>query len=209
MSRTLSVRNRQRVRRVNTPLLRRITRQLLDGQLHIDDFQLAIHIVAAPEMAKVNWNFLQHEGSTDVITFDHSDFGVRPSPGAAISARSLLKNPSQPVKAPTSLRPGRPHSVGSQQTLHGEIYICLDDAVKQARAFCTTWQGELIRYVIHGLLHLCGHDDLKPAARRKMKREENRLLREVTKRFALAKLETRNPKRGTGKSALRVPRSAI
>jgi ssRNA-specific RNase YbeY (16S rRNA maturation enzyme) len=81
--------------------------------------------------------------------------------------------------------------------------------VKQAREFGTTWQGELVRYVIHGLLHLCGHDDLMSAARSKMKREENRLLRETTKRFVLAKLETRNPKRGNGNSAFRAPRSAI
>ncbi len=209
MSRTLSVRNRQRVRRVNTPLLRCIPLQLLDEQLRIDDFELAIHLVAASEMAEVNWNFLQHEGSTDVITFDHSDPGERPSPGAGICAPSSLKNTSIPVKAPTSLRPGRPHSAGFHEDLHGEIFICLDDAVKQARAFQTTWQSELTRYVIHGLLHLCGHDDLQPAARLKMKREENRLLRETTKRFVLAKLETRNPKPGTRKSAFRVPRSAI
>ena len=160
-------------------------------------------------MAEVNWNFLQHEGSTDVITFDHSDRGVRPSPGAAIYAHSSLKNPSMPVEAPASLRPGRPHSVGSHDPLHGEIFICLDDAVKQAREFRTTWQGELTRYVIHGLLHLCGHDDLKPAARRKMKREENRLLRVVAKRFALSKLETRSPSSRSSQSAIGNPQSAI
>ena len=196
MSGTLSVRNRQRVRRVNTPLLRRITLHLLGEQLRIDDFALAIHLVAALEMARVNKVFLQHEGSTDVITFDHSQHV-----GADVRR---ISNPNGP-----STKRSEPPHVGCYQGLHGEIFICLDDAVKQAREFRTTWQSELIRYVIHGLLHLCGHDDLKPAARRKMKREENRLLRETTKRFALAKLETRNPKRGTGNSAFRASRSAI
>jgi probable rRNA maturation factor len=195
MSRTLSVRNRQRVRRVNTPLLRRITLQLLDEQLRIDDFELAIHLVAASEMAEVNRNFLQHEGSTDVITFDHS------KPVAADVRR--LSNQNRPA----SKRSEPPH-VGCYGILNGEIYISLDDAVKQAREFRTTWQSELTRYIIHGLLHLCGHDDLKPGARRKMKREENRLLRKTTNRFVLAKLETQNPKRGTGNSGLRAPRSA-
>ena len=196
MSRTLSVRNRQRVRRVNTPLLRCITLHVLDEQLRIDDFELAIHLVAAPEMAEVNWNFLQHEGSTDVITFDYSD------PVAADVRRLSNQNHS-------SMKRSKPPHAGSYQSLHGELFICLDDAEKQAHTFRTTWQNELTRYVIHGLLHLCGHDDLQPAARRKMKREENRLLRETTKRFVLAKLETRNPKRSTPKSAFRVPRSAI
>jgi probable rRNA maturation factor len=66
-----------------------------------------------------------------------------------------------------------------QPVLHGEIFICVDIAVTQAREFRTTWQAEVIRYLIHGLLHLCGHDDLKSAARREMKRHENRLVRKL------------------------------
>ena len=46
----------------------------------------------------------------------------------------------------------------------------------QAKQFKTTWQSEIVRYVIHGVLHLLGHDDRLAAARRRMKREENRLL---------------------------------
>ena len=30
-----------------------------------------------------------------------------------------------------------------------------------ARQFRTTWWTELVRYVIHGMLHLAGHDDLE------------------------------------------------
>jgi probable rRNA maturation factor len=76
-------------------------------------------------------------------------------------------------------------------SLCGEIFLCVDDAVAQARLFRTTWQSELVRYLIHGLLHLHGHDDLQPAARRRMKRQENRILREVSRRFAVARLARR------------------
>ena len=58
----------------------------------------------------------------------------------------------------------------------------------QAKKFKTSWQSELVRYVVHGVLHLLGHDDLKPDLRRKMKREENRLVRLLAKRFSLAQL---------------------
>ena len=188
MSRTLSLLNRQHVRRVDTRLLRRITLHVIESELNIPSFELAIHLVGEKEMAQVNWDFLQHEGSTDVITFDHSGDGPRVGTGP-----DELETRNSKLETP----------------LHGELFICLEDAVKQAREFRTTWQGELARYVIHGLLHLCGHDDLKPAPRRKMKREENRLLRLVAKHFPLAKLETRNAKRVTRQSALRTPRSAI
>jgi len=70
----------------------------------------------------------------------------------------------------------------------GEIFICVEVAVVQAREFRTTWQSEVARYMIHSLLHLCGHDDLKPAARRKMKQVENRLLGKLTRQFKLSGL---------------------
>jgi probable rRNA maturation factor len=72
--------------------------------------------------------------------------------------------------------------------LHGELFICVDEAVRQARRFRTTWQAEVVRYTIHGVLHLLGHDDLKPALRRKMKRAENRLVRQLARQFACAKI---------------------
>ena len=71
--------------------------------------------------------------------------------------------------------------------------MCVDVAVEQARRFRVTWQAELARYVIHGILHLQGHDDQNAAGRRRMKREEGRLLKELGGRFRLSKL-ARKPK---------------
>ena len=72
--------------------------------------------------------------------------------------------------------------------IHGEIFICLDEAILQARQFGTSWPSEVVRYLIHGILHLLGFDDTNPGARRRMKREENRMLRRLSARFSLAQL---------------------
>ena len=143
--------NRQRTRKINSRSLKKIVGELF-LELKITDAELGIHLVGAKEMAEVNWKFLQHEGSTDVITFDHQESGVR-------SQESELK-------------------------LNGELFICVDDAVKQAKEFGTTWQSEVVRYIVHGVLHLLGYDDLKPQLRRVMKREENRLVRLLENRTA-------------------------
>lgn len=160
---SITVRNRQRVRRINTRLLKSIVASTL-AEVGITRCDLCFHLVGAKEMSRINWQFLQHEGSTDVITFDNSE-------------------PVAPSFEPRTI-------------LSGEIFCCLDDAVKQAKEFGTSWQSELVRYVIHGILHLLGHDDLRPVARRKMKIEENSLLRSLTGRFSLKSL-TKVPDRRT------------
>lgn len=70
----------------------------------------------------------------------------------------------------------------------GDIFISVPEALRQARAFRTSWQAEVVRYLIHGLLHLVGYDDTTPPARRRMKRAENRLLRRLAARFDFARL---------------------
>ena len=150
MTRTLVFRNRQRSRAVNLPLLRRVVRYLLEKEFALTDYELGFYFVDVIEMARINEEFLQHQGSTDVITFD---YGATEAPA-----------------------------------LHGEIFISVADALKQSKEFRTTWQSETIRYIIHGLLHLRGYDDLQPAKRREMKREENRLIRVVESAFAVREL---------------------
>ncbi len=77
----------------------------------------------------------------------------------------------------------------------GEIFICLDEAIVQARRFRATWQEEMVRYLVHGLLHLSGFDDQQTPARRRMKREEDRLAKELGRRFRLSSLARRLPAR--------------
>lgn len=176
MTRVLSFRNRQRTRALNVPLLRRITRHVLEQELGVAHYELGLHFVDADDMARVNEKFLRHSGSTDVITFDHAVPGA-PASGPARRCRS-----SEHAGSETGV-----------PMLHGEIFISVADAVKQAREFRTTWQSEVVRYVIHGILHLRGYDDRTPAARRLMKREENRLSKRVEPQFAIRQL-ARNPK---------------
>jgi len=74
--------------------------------------------------------------------------------------------------------------------LSGEILVCLDEALAQAPRFRVSWQNELVRYVVHGILHLSGYDDKTAAARKNMKREENRLIRRLAVRFKFEHLKT-------------------
>jgi probable rRNA maturation factor len=74
--------------------------------------------------------------------------------------------------------------------LIGEVFVCMDEALAQAPRFQVSWQNELVRYIVHGILHLSGHDDKSAAARRKMKHEENRLMRRLASRYELEQINT-------------------
>ncbi len=62
--------------------------------------------------------------------------------------------------------------------LFGEIYVCLDVAQAQAQRYAGPFDTELARLALHGVLHLLGFDDHRPAARRRMRTLERRFLSE-------------------------------
>jgi probable rRNA maturation factor len=77
------------------------------------------------------------------------------------------------------------------ECLAGELFVCLDEALVQAPRFRETWQKELVRYIVHGILHLCGYDDKTARARQKMKRKEDHLMRHLPIRFKLDRIKSR------------------
>lgn len=51
---------------------------------------------------------------------------------------------------------------------HGEIVIGTEVAARQAAEYGEPLPRELLRYLVHGLLHLAGHEDADPADRATM-----------------------------------------
>ena len=62
---------------------------------------------------------------------------------------------------------------------HGEIVISVATAARYAREYSQPVEHELGLYIIHGLLHLNGHDDLAEPAAARMKETQAALLRRV------------------------------
>jgi phosphate starvation-inducible protein PhoH and related proteins len=147
VTRVLLIRQSLPARPVRIRQLRPVVLALLSQILHLDSWELGIHLVGTRTMTRLNEHWLGHPGSTDVITFDHR------------------------------LTPSAP--------LHGELFISLPDTLLQARQFHTHPGIELVRYIVHGVLHLQGFDDLNPVPRRRMKRRENTLVGQLQSRFAL------------------------
>ena len=61
--------------------------------------------------------------------------------------------------------------------LNGDIFISLDTVASNAEEFGVTFDEELHRVLIHGILHLCGQDDQTPELRAEMIAKENDALK--------------------------------
>ena len=98
---------------------------------------LPINFISSDQIITINKEYLNHNYSTDIITFNYS---------------------------------------GSRKNLDGEIFISIDDAKINAKGYNNSLKEELLRLVIHGILHLVGYDDIKTSDFKKMKELENSLL---------------------------------
>lgn len=62
-----------------------------------------------------------------------------------------------------------------EERLLGDIVISVDTARRQAADYDAPLQQEIYRLLIHGLLHVMGHDHMEPEERAAMETEERRL----------------------------------
>jgi probable rRNA maturation factor len=165
----IAVRNRQRLVKVNTRLLRELAGRVLSivtdcwarspqgfaprrsqtsggqpfGLPALQD--LSIVLVNDKQIAKLNAQYHATPAATDILSFDY----------------------------------------GNGQ---GELIISVEHAIGQAKHFRSTPARELVLYVIHGILHLHGYNDTTPRRRVRMRAGERRLLNGLHRQFRLAAL---------------------
>ena len=60
--------------------------------------------------------------------------------------------------------------------LSGDLFISLDTIRTNAEQFGASYEDELHRVIIHGILHLCGINDKGPGEREVMEAAENKAL---------------------------------
>ncbi len=147
MIKNLEVNNSSKIK-ISKLLVHKIV-GLLKNEFNFCISSLLVNFVSANQIIKINKNFLNHNYSTDIITFSYS------------AERNIIDS---------------------------EIYISVEDAESNAGKFGVTFTEEILRLLIHGILHLLGYDDKTPKLKAKMKRVENRLC----KKYGKSELESKN-----------------
>jgi len=123
--------------------------------------ELSLLFVDAEEIASLNQEFLGHAGPTDVLAF--------PIDGELIEIDD--------GSGPHRLGPDRPPpDPGDLPLLLGDVVICPSVANRQAAEHAGTLDDELALLVVHGLLHVLGHDHAQPDETARMRTRERELL---------------------------------
>ncbi len=140
MNRTLVLRNRQWVRRLDLRHLRRLASALLRDELHREQYDLGFYLVGESEMTKLNETFLKHRGCTDVITFDYSD----PAQPGALTGEIFICVPEAVVQS-RRFRTTWQREVVRYLT-HGVLHLSgYDDRPASARRRMKAMEDRLLR----------------------------------------------------------------
>lgn len=65
----------------------------------------------------------------------------------------------------------------------GEIFVCPSVAIEYAKKHNLNPLNETILYIIHGILHLIGYDDLDPLSKKKMRAMEKKCMNHLKNHF--------------------------
>jgi len=159
---SVSISNRQRILRVSRRRLTGLVKSLLmlEG---VARAELSVAIVNDREIHDVNRRYLGHDYPTDVISFlldSEPDLPAPKARGKTCAPDSIAHSPRRPVRR------------GAGKRIDGEIVISAETARNWSARFGNSPDRELDLYLVHGLLHLCGYDDLTPREKRLMRRRE-------------------------------------
>lgn len=147
---------------VRIPRIKRIAAALTKA-LGVEGYEVAIEFVGPGRMRTINRTFRSHDKSTDVLSFPQQTW------------KTPLKSGNQRRTLRVKKRiPGVSPSLG-------DVIISIPDAQRNARAIGQGLDREVGFLLVHGVLHLCGHDHIEKHDERQMRAEQRRLMTQITR----------------------------
>ena len=127
--------------------------------------ELTVLFVGTDEIAELNEAYLGKSGPTDVLSF--------PIDGGDIV--EVIASPSAQSRGPDRA----PLDPGDMPLMLGDVVICPEVAREQAPRHAGTLDDELALLLVHGILHVLGHDHAEPEETVRMRTRELALLGEL------------------------------
>ena len=148
--------------RLEESWLRKVTEQVLIAQGAGSNVEMGLVVTNQERIQELNRSYRGRDEPTDVLAF--STLPAEEEPGA-----------------------GFPFVAPPDGMLHlGEVIISYPQAVLQAEEWQHSVEREIAILIIHGVLHLLGHDDEEPQARQQMFTRQSEILSHIEKGLKLA-----------------------
>ncbi len=160
MCNELTIRNKTKKLKINLRLFKELLLCALD-ELKEQSYIINIILVNSKEIEKLNNQYLNHIGVTDVISFEYSKYEENHN-----GLDNETENPE----------------------IWGDVVICPEVAIQNAAKFKTTVSKEIIRYAIHGILHLKGYNDETPEEQKLMRKMENTTITHLKRKYNIEEL---------------------
>jgi probable rRNA maturation factor len=128
-----------------------LAREVLVAEGVRGEAELSLLFVDEAAIAELNQRFMGAAGPTDVLAFPIDD--------------PVVSDPDRDDPEPTDL-----------PLLLGDVVVCPAVAERQAPTHAGTYDDELALLVVHGVLHVLGHDHAEPGETAVMQERERGLL---------------------------------
>jgi probable rRNA maturation factor len=150
----ISICNLQHLVEIDEPQIEQVIRDVLQNE-QVAAAEVSAAVVDDPHMQQLNRAHLGEDYPTDVLSF-------------------LLDCRSDPEALEDSNRSA--DRLGTGKRLEGEVIVSAETAAREAGRFGWSPADELLLYVVHGMLHLCGYEDSTDVERQQMRRREAEIL---------------------------------
>jgi probable rRNA maturation factor len=150
----VTITNKQRSYAIDRDKIAHIASEI-STRLGVNHYEVCVTFVSAAAMRELNQKFRGKDKSTDVLSFPQYQW----------------KRPLKVRKTPPENRP-----ILNPMPL-GDIIVSPADAEENAARVRTTFDREICFLLVHGILHLVGHDHMKPGEKKIMFTEQKKLMR--------------------------------
>ena len=140
--------NRQRSHTIVNEKLTHFAEAVLTS-LGLTRAQVSVVFVSDRQMRKLNRDFRSIDKPTDVLSFSYTTGKLYGDDGAGEADRSIARSVSAASIEQTA---------AADPDYLGDVVISTQTAARYAERLGLTFDRELKRLILHGLLHLCGYD---------------------------------------------------
>lgn len=148
----IQINNEQSQLSLSDAFLQQIVSHVLATE-QVRSAEISVAVVDNPTIWRLNRRHLKHDYPTDVLSF-------------LLDCEPEFAGPD--ALAATGRAAGK--------TLSGEVIVSAEMACNMAREYHWRTEDELCLYLVHGLLHICGYDDLTPDEQAIMRQRERAIL---------------------------------